>query len=74
MKLSESLKLPLFIHCRNASSDLVEILTSQQNLHGGVVHSFDGTAEELKTLLDLGYYIGINGWYVYTMLLLYVKI
>merc|ERR1711971_1189869 len=28
---------------------------------GGVVHSFDGGEEELNQLLDLGYYIGLNG-------------
>uniref|UniRef100_A0A1B6E1P5 Deoxyribonuclease TATDN1 n=2 Tax=Clastoptera arizonana TaxID=38151 RepID=A0A1B6E1P5_9HEMI len=62
LKLSELLKLPLFLHCRNACSDLVKILTLNHcNFYGGVVHSFDGTAEELKVLLDLGYYIGING-------------
>lgn len=27
----------------------------------GVVHSFTGTTDELKELLDLGVYIGVNG-------------
>jgi len=40
-----------------------EILSKhRENLHGGVVHSFDGTTEEAKMFLDLGYHIGINGW------------
>ena len=27
-----------------------------------MVHSFDGSAEEAQSCMDLGYFIGINGW------------
>ncbi|XP_017778940.1 PREDICTED: putative deoxyribonuclease TATDN1 [Nicrophorus vespilloides] len=60
LKLSKDLKLPLFLHCRNAANDLYEILSKHQ-LNGGVVHSFDGTFEEAQKFIDLGYYIGLNG-------------
>jgi TatD DNase family protein len=56
-------KLPLFLHCRSAASDLVNILLKNRDrLNGGVVHSFDGSEQDMKSLLELGYYIGVNGW------------
>lgn len=58
--------LPLFLHCRAAATDLHEILS--QNLssfpRGGVVHSFDGSEEEMKNFVQLGLHIGLNGWYI----------
>jgi len=63
LTLCQTVRMPLFLHCRNAASDLVNILSKNRDLlHGGVVHSFDGTEQDLKSLLELGYYIGINGW------------
>ncbi|KRT82833.1 hypothetical protein AMK59_3356, partial [Oryctes borbonicus] len=59
LSLSEEFRLPLFLHCRNAAGDLYEILC-KYNLRG-VVHSFDGTIEEAKKFIELGYYIGLNG-------------
>ncbi|ODN02090.1 putative deoxyribonuclease TATDN1 [Orchesella cincta] len=55
--------LPLFLHCRAAAKDLHDILSANRNCfpRGGVVHSFDGTLEELNLFLELGLYIGING-------------
>ena len=60
--LSEETKLPLFLHNRNSTKDLIEILNKNRERYtGGVVHSFDGTVQEMKELVGMGLYIGING-------------
>lgn len=62
LSLCSTLKLPMFLHCRNASEDFVRILRKHKNtLTAGVVHSFDGNPEEANSILQLGLYIGING-------------
>ncbi|XP_061721005.1 deoxyribonuclease TATDN1 isoform X2 [Cydia pomonella] len=62
LQLSKEFHLPLFLHCRAAADDLVDILhRNQDSVVSGVVHSFDGTEQALEKILALGMYIGING-------------
>ena len=47
---------------RNTGGDFVAMI--KENRHrfkAGVVHSFDGGVEEMRELVELGLYIGING-------------
>lgn len=56
--------LPLFLHMRAACDDFIQIIKpyiDDGTVKNGVVHSFTGTEEELNKLLDLGFYIGLNG-------------
>jgi TatD DNase family protein len=56
----------MFLHCRNAHQDFIDIIRRNWgNMNGGVVHSFDGSVDEAKSLVDMGLYIGINGWLRY---------
>jgi TatD DNase family protein len=63
LQLAGETGLPLLLHNRESTADLVQLLT--ENRHqiraGGLVHSFDGSAEEAAMLLDLGFHLGVNG-------------
>ncbi len=61
-RLTRETKLPLFLHCREAAADLLELLTHHRDdFTSGVVHSFDGTLAEAQAFIELGLYIGLNG-------------
>ncbi|TSA45700.1 TatD family deoxyribonuclease [bacterium] len=58
--LSKQVDKPVMIHCRDAYTELAEIL--KHNYSGtGDIHCFVGTWEEAKPFLEMGYYIGLNG-------------
>lgn len=61
MELAKQSGLPLVIHCRNAFSDLFEIIEQHYKDSAGVLHCFTGTAEEAQVLVDMGWCISISG-------------
>lgn len=62
-ELAHALKLPMFLHMRDAASDFCKILDRYKSRFlGGVAHSFTGSAEDREKLLSFrNLYIGING-------------
>ncbi len=55
--------LPLFLHERDASARMVELLVAHRSeWKAGVLHCFTGNREALHAYLDLGLHIGITGW------------
>jgi len=54
--------LPVVIHSRNATDELINILNEINNpLLRGVFHCFSGTPEQAAKILQLGFYLGIGG-------------
>lgn len=59
--LAEKHKLPMYLHSCNTGNDFYNIVKENRHKFStGVVNNFIGTIEEMKKLLDLGLYIGIN--------------
>ena len=63
LDLAIELQLPLFLHMRNCNEDFTNLVKPRLDRlpKRGLVHSFTGTAEEMKSLVDLGFDIGVNG-------------
>ena len=61
VRLANQKSLPLILHCRDASDDLLRILKSE-HFYGmrGVVHCFSGDAKFLRECLDLGFLISFT--------------
>jgi TatD DNase family protein len=57
------LNLPLFLHERNCDEDFIQVFNKIDPKHElkGCVHSFTGSKETAKKLLDMGFHIGFNG-------------
>lgn len=63
MGLASETGLPLFLHERDASARMVQLLSAHRSdWSAGVLHCFTGNREALHAYLDLGLMIGITGW------------
>lgn len=70
--LAAELQLPVIIHNRQASDDVLAILrtwvggcSGRCRVRPGVLHAFSGSTEQAEVAIDLGFYIGIGGSVTY---------
>lgn len=63
LDLAIRIQLPLFLHSRAASADFERLLYDRLDHlpKRGLVHSFTGTVEEMRRLVEMGFDIGVNG-------------
>ncbi len=61
VRLAKELGLPLNIHCREAHSEMMEILNREKTAElRGNIHGFSGNEAMLRNWLELGFYISIG--------------
>ena len=58
--------LPISIHSREAFNDTLEILKNHKPIHGGVMHCYSGSVENLNDIINLNLYIGLDGPVTFT--------
>jgi TatD DNase family protein len=63
--LAQAAQIPIVIHSRNATTEVLEILKNKKALIRGIFHCFGGSVEEARAIIDLGFYIGIGGVLTY---------
>lgn len=56
---------PVIVHSRKTHAELINLLKSFPGFTGGVVHAFSGSYEQAKSLVDLGFCLGIGGVITY---------
>jgi TatD DNase family protein len=70
IELAVELNKPLVIHCRDAHSEVIDILKSyflnRKSEYNGNVHFFSGTWQEAEQYLDLGFSLSFTGVITFT--------
>lgn len=63
LEIAVEVQLPLFLHSRAASEDFERLLKGKLEMlpKRGLVHSFTGTVEEMRRLVEMGFDVGVNG-------------
>lgn len=62
IQLAKKVKLPIVIHNRDATADIVEILKEEEAREvGGIMHCFSGSPETAKECVEMNFYISLGG-------------
>ncbi|MFQ3549430.1 MAG: TatD family hydrolase [Armatimonadota bacterium] len=61
MDLAVDLDLPVIIHSRESEEDTLDIVDNYRGKIKGVFHCFSGDVRFAEKVLELGYYIGVDG-------------
>ena len=60
LKLAQKYKLPVIMHVRKSADQLLSGLRKFE-LQGGIAHAFNGSLQQAKAFIDLGFALGFGG-------------
>ncbi|WP_285769305.1 TatD family hydrolase [Peribacillus sp. SI8-4] len=62
IRLAKKVRLPIIIHNREATADIVSILKEEEaSSVGGIMHCFSGSAETALECVDMNFHISLGG-------------
>lgn len=64
LKIAQEHNLPVLIHCRKAHDRVLAMLHETPPC-GGIVHAFNGSEQQARQYLDLGFKLGFGGMLTY---------
>ncbi len=64
LSLAENYQLPVVIHSVNATETVIQTIKKFKNLRG-MIHSYSGSSEQARQLVNLNFYISLSGSVTY---------
>ena len=61
LKLAQRFGLPVILHVRRSADQLLAGLRRVGFSHGGIAHAFNGSEQQARAFLDLGFKLGFGG-------------
>lgn len=62
IRLAKKINMPIIIHNREATADIVEILQAEDAAEvGGIMHCYNDSVDYIQTCLDMNFYISLGG-------------
>ena len=65
LKIAQAFDLPVILHVRKAVDDVLKHLR-RHKVRGGIAHAFNGSAQQAKVFIDLGFKLGFGGAMTYS--------
>ena len=65
MQLARELSMPVVIHDRDAHGDVMDVIRRYPDVRG-ILHSYSGSAEMVKEILEYDYYLSFSGTVTFT--------